>query len=125
MYLDGGWDAARDLVMRLLETRIRSGAVGPGGHDYKTRLQELAARDFEQLPRYQVRSEGPDHSKQFFATVTLRGEVRGAGEGRSKKQAEQAAARDAWDRLAEEAEGSDDRSGSGSPELREQDAGVA
>ena len=42
---------------------------GPGGHDYKTRLQELAARRFDQLPRYQVRDEGPDHSKQFFATV--------------------------------------------------------
>jgi ribonuclease-3 len=125
VYLDGGWPASRDLVMRLLEDRIRSGAAGPGGHDYKTRLQELAARDFEQLPRYHVRSEGPDHSKQFYATVTLRGEVRGTGEGRSKKQAEQAAARDAWDRLAAEGSGGEGRNGDDASGLREQDAGVA
>jgi ribonuclease-3 len=125
VYLDGGMPAARTLVMRLLEERIRMGATGPGGHDYKTRLQELAARDFEQLPRYHVRSEGPDHSKQFYATVTLRGEVRGSGEGRSKKQAEQAAARDAWGRLAAEAAATETDEDGGSPGLREQDAGVA
>ncbi len=99
VYLDGGWDAADALVMRLLGDRIREGANGPGGHDYKTRLQEYAARTFDQLPRYQVRAEGPDHSKRFFATVTLRGEPYGEGEGRSKKHAEQAAARVAWERL--------------------------
>jgi len=125
VYLDGGWAAANELVMGLLESRIRTGASGPGGHDYKTRLQELAARDYDQLPRYHVRSEGPDHSKQFYATVTLRGEVRGTGEGRSKKQAEQAAARDAWARLAEEAGYGDAASGDGASGLREQDAGVA
>ena len=93
VYLDGGWEAADALVLRLLGERIREGAAGPGGDDYKTQLQELAARRFDQLPRYQVRAEGPDHSKEFFATVLIGGEVRGVGEGRSKKQAEQAAAR--------------------------------
>jgi len=92
VYLDGGWAAADALVLRLLGGRIREGAAGPGGRDYKTRLQEVAARRFDQLPKYQVRAEGPDHSKQFFATVVIGGEVRGEGEGRSKKQAEQAAA---------------------------------
>lgn len=99
VYLDGGWPAADALVLRLLGERIREGAAGPGGHDYKTRLQELAARRFDQLPRYHVRADGPDHSKEFFATVSIGGEVRGEGEGRSKKQAEQAAARAAWERL--------------------------
>jgi ribonuclease-3 len=103
VYLDGGWSAADGLVLRLLGERIREGASGPGGDDYKTQLQELAARRFDQLPRYQVRTEGPDHSKEFFATVLIGGEVRGVGEGRSKKQAEQAAARAAWEEL-----GSDD-----------------
>jgi ribonuclease III len=103
VYLDGGWEAADALVLRLLGERIREGAAGPGGNDYKTQLQELAARRFDQLPRYQVRAEGPDHSKEFFATVLIGGEVRGVGEGRSKKQAEQAAARAAWEDL-----GSDD-----------------
>ncbi len=101
VYLDGGWDAARSLVLRLLGERIEESSTGPGGRDYKTRLQELAARRFDQLPRYHVRSEGPDHSKRFFATVTVRGVVEGRGEGRSKKHAEQAAARVAWARLAE------------------------
>ena len=104
VYLDAGWHAADELVLRLLGERIREGAAGPGGHDYKTRLQELAARRFEQLPRYQVRAEGPDHSKQFFASVAIGGEVRGEGEGRSKKQAEQAAARSAWERMASAAD---------------------
>ncbi len=107
VYLDGGWDAARDLVLDLLEERIRAAALGPGGHDYKTRLQELAARRFDQLPRYQVRAEGPDHSKRFFAAVRLNGEVRGEGEGRSKKQAEQAAAQAAWEHLHDIEERSD------------------
>jgi len=101
VYLDGGWRAARKAVLRLLESRIVEGASGPGGHDYKTRLQELATQTFEQLPRYQIRHEGPDHSKRFFATVLLRGETWGTGEGRSKKQAEQAAARVAWRSLRE------------------------
>jgi ribonuclease III len=106
VYLDGGWPAAEELVLRLLDDRIRAAAAGPGGQDFKTRLQELAAQRFDQLPRYQVRAEGPDHSKRFFARVRLNGEVCGEGEGRSKKQAEQAAARRAWQRL-HETEGAD------------------
>ena len=105
VYLDGGWDAARTLVLRLLGDRIEEGAEGPGGSDYKTRLQEYSTRQFDQLPRYQVRAEGPDHSKRFFATVTLRGAQYGEGQGRSKKQAEQAAARAAWFALAGSGEG--------------------
>jgi len=99
VYLDGGLEPASRLVLAVLERRIREQAVGPGGQDYKTRLQELVAQRLDQLPRYQVRHEGPDHSKEFFASVLLRGEVYGTGQGRSKKSAEQAAARIAWDRL--------------------------
>ena len=101
LYLDRGYDAAASLVMKLLGDRIEEAAAGPGGQDYKTRLQELAARRFEQLPDYDVRDEGPDHSKRFFATVSVAGRVRGRGEGRSKKQAEQGAAREAWNALCE------------------------
>jgi ribonuclease III len=100
VYLDGGWDAAAELVMRLLGPRIAEAAAGPGGHDYKTRLQELAARRFDQLPRYDVQGEGPDHAKRFSAVVFLAGQALGGGEGRSKKQAEQAAARVAWETLS-------------------------
>ncbi len=100
VYLDGGWMAAADLVLTLLGERVTEAAAGPGGQDFKTRLQELAARTFDQLPRYFVLDEGPDHAKKFFATVHVGGVERGTGEGRSKKQAEQAAARAAWATLA-------------------------
>jgi len=102
VYIDGGWDAAVELIMRLLADRIEEAAAGPGGQDFKTRLQELAARRFDQLPRYDVIDEGPDHAKRFFATVFLDGSERGRGEGRSKKQAEQAAAKAAWKDLQRE-----------------------
>jgi ribonuclease-3 len=102
VYLDGGWAAAADLVMTLLADRIEEAAAGPGGQDFKTRLQELAARTFEQLPRYEVHDDGPDHAKRFYAKVFLAGEERGEGEGRSKKQAEQGAARAAWIQLQAE-----------------------
>jgi ribonuclease-3 len=100
VYIDGGWEAAAELVMRLLGTRITEGAAGPGGHDYKTRLQELSARTYDELPRYHHVSEGPDHAKRFSATVSVNGDALGRGDGRSKKQAEQAAARMAWERLS-------------------------
>jgi ribonuclease-3 len=96
VYLDGGLEPARTAVMKLFGDRIAEAASGPGGDDYKTRLQELAAQKFERLPRYQVYDEGPDHAKRFFATVLIGGAPRGKGEGGSKKQAEQAAARAAW-----------------------------
>jgi ribonuclease III len=99
VYLDRGWQAAADLVMRLLGERMIEAAAGPGGGDYKTRLQELCARQLDELPQYQVTDEGPDHAKLFDALVMVRGSVWGRGHGRSKKQAEQAAARLAWERL--------------------------
>lgn len=102
VYLDGGWEPAADLVMRLLKERITSYSDGPGGSDYKTRLQELVAHRFEQLPTYRVQGDGPDHAKTFDAIVTVVGVVRGRGTGRSKKQAEQAAAQMAWESLQAE-----------------------
>lgn len=103
VYLDGGWDAAQKLIMRLVGERIAEAAAGPGGHDYKTRLQEFSARHYDQVPRYELRDHGPDHAKRFIARVLVRGEEKGTGEGHSKKQAEQAAARQAWDVLHAEA----------------------
>jgi ribonuclease-3 len=100
--MDRGWQAAEDLVMRLLGDRIEEAAAGPGGQDYKTRLQELCARRFDALPDYEVRDEGPDHAKRFDAVVRVAGVKRGTGHGRSKKQAEQGAARIAWEQLTGE-----------------------
>ena len=101
-YLDGGWAAARELVLHLLGDRILEAAAGPGGQDHKTRLQELASGCFGRLPSYSVVDEGPDHDKRFVATVVLDGRRWQGGVGRSKKQAEQAAAREAWSALSSE-----------------------
>ena len=104
LYLDQGWDVVKDCILRLLAARIEEAATGPGGRDFKTRLQEASAQRFEQMPRYTVQHDGPDHARRFYAEVKLAGEVRGRGEGRSKKQAEQEAAREAWDWLADHAD---------------------
>jgi ribonuclease-3 len=107
VYIESGGLAAEALVMRLLGERITEAASGPGGQDYKTRLQEIAAHRFLTAPRYDVAEDGPDHAKRFFATVSVDGEVRGNGQGRSKKQAEQSAARDAWEKLRDAAAAAD------------------
>ena len=99
VYMTAGARAAAELVMRLLGERVAQAASGPGGQDYKTRLQELVARRFVGTPHYEVDDDGPDHAKRFYARVKVDGAVRGEGQGRSKKQAEQSAARDAWERL--------------------------
>jgi ribonuclease III len=110
VYLDRGFAIARDVVLRCLQDRIAEAAAGPGGRDYKTRLQEITAARTLGRPRYVVRDEGPDHAKHFFAAVYVTDRLYGEGEGRSKKQAEQAAAWVAWTRLQEEAgeQGDDD-----------------
>lgn len=101
LYLDGGLDAARRLVIELLADRIAAEAAdGPGGTDHKSQLQTLAARLFDGAPVYRVSEEGPDHDKRFSAEVLLDDRVVGAGEGRSKKLAEQAAAGAALDHIA-------------------------
>ena len=99
IYMDGGWDAASEFVMRMLGPLIEEAAAGPGGQDYKTRLQELAAQHYPDLPRYVVEDDGPDHAKTFHAVVFIGPDPKGEGAGRSKKQAEQAAARAAWEAM--------------------------
>jgi ribonuclease III len=99
VYLDGGWNAASRFIFDLLGSRIADAASGPGGQDYKTRLQELAVRVADGVPVYAVEEEGPDHAKRFHASVMVGEQAFHGGEGRSKKQAEQAAARLAWEAL--------------------------
>lgn len=96
VYLDRGWDEAVALVLRLIGPRIAEAAAGPGAEDFKTRLQELVIRHAGELPRYEVDGAGPDHARRYTAAVYVAGSAAGRGEGRSKKDAEQAAARQAW-----------------------------
>lgn len=97
VYLDGGMDAARRFVLEAVGDGLEDAVTGDGSKDYKTRLQELSAQVLSKLPAYVVDARGPDHAKEFEARVFLDGSVAGTGWGRSKKQAEQAAARDAWE----------------------------
>lgn len=98
MYLDGGVEPVRRLVLEQLSERIDQAAERPGDKDYKTRLQEVAAHDGFTPPVYALTESGPDHHKRFHATVAVGGERLGAGTGTSKKEAEQKAARAAYER---------------------------
>jgi ribonuclease-3 len=102
VYLDRGLNAARDLIERLFWPRMAAYARGEGERDFKTSLQELAAQEVGSVPQYRVREEGPDHAKEFTATVLISGQAYGSGEGRSKKEAEQQAAREAYARMQAE-----------------------
>lgn len=90
-YLASGLEGATALVLNVLGARLAT-AQGDGA-DHKSRLQELAAHLFSLPPRYEVESTGPDHARRFSVIATIDGIAYGHGEGRSKKQAEQAAAR--------------------------------
>ncbi|HSJ35286.1 MAG TPA: ribonuclease III [Acidimicrobiia bacterium] len=94
IHLDAGYPVARGVVLELWEERVRSRATQPGRRDYKTRLQELLAAS-QRRPEYEVTGEGPDHDRQFSAVVLVEGIEWGRGVGRSKKQAQQEAAREA------------------------------
>jgi ribonuclease-3 len=100
VYLDKGLDVARQLIERLFRPRMEAYVRGEGDRDYKTILQEIASQELRAVPDYRIEERGPDHEKQFTATVLVAGERLGSGVGRSKKEAEQQAAREAHARIA-------------------------
>jgi len=93
-YLDGGFEAAKGIIHRLILSDLPKGR--PGNFDYKTMLQELIQREKDQVIHYElIGQSGPDHDKVFRVQVQRNGVIVGTGEGRSKKKAEQAAAHEA------------------------------
>jgi len=91
VYLDGGMDAAKDLIIRLFESLVDSISAPP--RDYKTTLQEILQKNSRSTAVYRIISEsGPSHNKEFVAEVMHQGNVIGIGRGLSKKIAEQNAA---------------------------------
>lgn len=99
LYLDGGIDVARRFVDEQILTGIDKAKQEPTS-DYKTALQEAVQRQSGLELSYQQTGEsGPDHDKRFTFTVLLSGKEVGAGEGRTKKEAEQDAARQALSKL--------------------------
>jgi ribonuclease-3 len=99
IYLDGGFDAAFGVIRRLFAGRMGAGEK-PGGEDWKTQLQELVQAEMRTVPRYIVVGEhGPDHEKTFEVGVQVGGRELARAHGRSKKEAEQRAARRALEEL--------------------------
>ncbi len=99
-YLDRGTEATRELVLRLFAELLDDAATLGAGLDWKTSLQELAAAQALGVPEYVVVESGPDHEKSFEATARVSGQDVGEGAGRSKKEAEQRAAEQAWNALS-------------------------
>jgi ribonuclease-3 len=103
IYEDGGYPAARSVVERYFSADVTG--KGLGQQDYKTRLQEISQMLFRAPPSYRIVSEtGPDHEKFFVTEISVGGEVLGKGEGKSKKQSEQEAARKALQELQKSGE---------------------
>ena len=97
-FLDGGMEAAQDFVKRFILVEVPVKKLNNA--DYKTALQELVQQKKNQVLTYAlVGQSGPDHDKQFDVEVSLNGQVIGKGTGRSKKRAEQDAARAAMENL--------------------------
>ncbi|MBE0467738.1 MAG: ribonuclease III [Candidatus Desulforudis sp.] len=96
LYLDQGLEVTRRFTLDKLGPLITDTLAGKGESDYKTRLQELLQKKSPEPLRYVIiNEEGPDHSKVFTAGVVYRGRVLGRGTGRTKKEAEQHAAKEA------------------------------
>ena len=95
IYLDGGIERARAFLLPMLEGAIAESA-SRGSEDYKSKLQKIVQQTPEELLEYeQIGEEGPPHDRIFTFTVKLNSNVLGTGSGRSKREAEQAAAREA------------------------------
>jgi ribonuclease-3 len=103
VYLDGGLEASRIFTLGVMQEELRQAEAHqstPGEEDYKTRLQEWCQKRYDLLPQYvMVRESGPDHQKHFEVEVRINERVAGTGQGLSKKEAEQMAARCALEQI--------------------------
>lgn len=96
LYLDGGFTNSLRVTSKLFGDLINNIIPGKSTNDFKTELQEYSQETFQSVPEYRMEKEtGPDHNKTFYAAVYLRGNIVGKGKGKSKKEAEQKAAKDA------------------------------
>jgi ribonuclease III len=100
IYLEHGLSVARDVILRLFRSLIDTAPTLGAGLDWKSSLQELTAARGMGAPSYMVTATGPDHDKEFTATVVVTDTEYGRGVGRTKKEAELKAAAAAWTALA-------------------------
>lgn len=102
MYLDGKTGEVRDMVRAQLESFVTEIDLSKTKDNYKAALQELTQADGGVLPVYRtVKESGPSHNRTFYVEVSINGEVVGIGAGKSKKEAQQHAARQALETLNE------------------------
>ena len=100
LYLEQGLARARRFIFRQLKPRLDKIKAGKRTPNYKALVQELVQGQKRPTPVYRlVETAGPDHSKQFTVEILVEGEVVGNGTGKSKKAAENQAARAAWEKL--------------------------
>lgn len=99
VYLSSGLEIARDLVLRLVAPLIHDKDAIGAGMDWKTIVQEHAAAAKMGEIVYRVEGVGPDHAREFTATLTIGGKVYGSGTGPSKKDAERRAAEVTWEQI--------------------------
>ena len=96
VYIDGGFTSALRIITRLFGPVLNMTGFGTSIEDFKTLLQEYSQDAFQLTPEYRLEREtGPDHSKTFYVAVYLKGNLMGKGRGKSKKDAEQNAAKEA------------------------------
>jgi ribonuclease III len=102
IYLDAGFDRAMEMIEALFSAPLERVARRELVHDFKSLLQEYTQQTFKTLPRYRLmRESGPAHDRSFLVSLSLMGTPLAEGEGRSKKEAEQNAAREAFFLLKE------------------------
>lgn len=100
IFLDGGIDSAKKVIINLLKDEIESAVKRRNIKDYKTVLQEYVQKDNAFAPTYEIiKEEGPDHDKVFTSQVLLNGKVMAQGVGKTKKDAEKEAAKNALTKL--------------------------
>ena len=100
LYLDGGLEPARSFILKSFDLKNAQSVLLETSVDYKTQLQELSQKGFDALPVYKLLKEsGPEHCKLFEVFLSIKGTQYGRGSGRSKKEAEQQAAKQALEQL--------------------------
>lgn len=100
VYHDGGYEAAKRFILESFADEFNWEDLAAETADFKTELQEICQRKFDTLPRYQVlRETGPDHEKVFEVELTILDKKSGVGTGKTKKEAEQQAAREALEKF--------------------------
>ena len=108
--MDSGFNRALEIIQEQFEPHLQAKTPSVAFDDYKSLLQIYSQQSHGASPQYRVTNEsGPDHDKRFQASVTIGDEVKGLGSGKSKKEAEQEAARNALEEISAKSQASNNK----------------